>query len=233
MSFPLRILCMFIIFVKPKSSIVALTSNTTQSNKQIHFSGKSSYTVRLIGGQHVHEFPKWLASNRSHPYLLGSNDNSIVSEGVYRSVLPSISWFGLDIVPTFFQKITVNENDNDDDSLKVKISIEDSEVIFLGNDLTKSTSFGASLVRKIMGKCSFTGGNDMSCFRYHLDGTDHLELSSELTLKMAVPLTSRLMILPPGFNSIGNKIFQNEADKRVKKSLLNLVDEYHLSILEL
>jgi hypothetical protein len=59
-----------------------------------------------------------------------------------------------------------------------------------------------------------------------------LELSSELTLRLDVPLSSRFIMLPPGFNSIGNKIFQKEAEKRVKDSLLNLVEEYHLSILE-
>jgi hypothetical protein len=212
--------------------MVALTSNTTNNHNQIHFSGKSSFSVRLIGSQHVNAFPKWLASERAHPYLLGTSDISQISEGLYRSVLPSISWFGIDIVPTFFQKISVHEN-QDDESLQVKISIQDSEVNFLGNGtMIKSNTFGSRLVQKVMGKCSFTGGNDMSCLRYNLDGTDHLELSSELTLRLVLPLTSRLMILPPGFNSIGNRIFQNEAEKRVKDSLLNLVEEYNLYILE-
>lgn len=232
MSFVLRILCIFLILVKPKCRMAALTSNTTNSYRQINFIGKSSYTVRLVGNQHVKAFPKWLVSKRAHPYLLGTSDISQVSEeGLYKSVLPSISWFGIDIVPTFFQRIKV---DKDDESIQVKISIEDSVVDLLGSDDgNKSNSFGTSLVQRVMKKCSFTGGNSMSCIKYNLDGMDHLELSSELTLSLAVPLTSRLMILPPGFNTIGNKIFQNEAEKRVKDSLLNLVEEYNLSILDI
>lgn len=272
MSSPLRILCIFLILTNSKCHLLALTSSNTrtqqQSNrsthtrlshhKHIYFSGKSLHTIRLIGNQHAHAFPKWLASKRAHPHLLGTNNISQISEGLYKSVLPSISWFGIDIVPTFFQKVTLYENqekdlvgddDNDNDIdhsksslLQLNVSIEDSLIELIHPDTTTATttinssssSFFSStrLVQKIMEKCSFTGGNDMSCFRYNLDGTDHIELSSELTLRMVVPLSSRLMILPPGFHSIGNKLFQKEAEKRVKDSLLHLVEEYQSSILE-
>jgi hypothetical protein len=188
----------------------------------------------------VRTFPKWLISQKAHPFLLGSNDISQVSDGFYKSVLPSISWFGMDIIPTFFQKITVlsqnlddyNDGDIKDDNvnefLQVKITIEDSEVNVLKSNETKSTMFGSKLVEKLMRRWSFTGGNDLSCFRYMQNDEDFLELSSELSLRLDLPMSSRLMSLPPGFLSIGNRIVQNEADKRVKESLLNLVNEYSI-----
>ena len=149
---------------------------------------------------------------------------------MYKSILPSISWFGLELVPTFFQKIIVEEYEND--SLGVNVSIEDSQVNIAGrwgsDENDSSISSKGGLIEKIMASCVFTGsGNEMRCFRRVENGIEYYELSSLLTLNLEVPLTSRFMILPPGFNSIGSRIVKRETEKRVKENLLLLVKEYH------
>jgi len=151
---------------------------------------------------------------------------------MYKSILPSISWFGLELVPTFFQRISVEEYEND--SLGVNVSIEDSHVNILGKwgsgseENDNSILSKGGLVEKIMGSCSFPGsGNEMMCFKRVEDGNEYYELTSSLTLNLEVPLTSRFMMLPPGFNSIGSRIVKRETEKRVKENLLQLVKEYH------
>jgi hypothetical protein len=214
-----------------------LSSNTTKSNRRLDFQGSSSHSVRINikepqeGTHQKNSFTTWLKSKHSHPSILGSKQVSQTPDGMYKSILPSISWFGLELVPTFFQKIIVEENENDD-SLAVNVSIEDSQVNIAGrrgsdeNDSSISSKRG--LIEKVMASCVFTGsGNKMRCFRRVENGIHYYELSSSLTLNLEVPLTSRFIILPPGFNIIGSRIVKRETEKRVKENLLLLVKEYH------
>lgn len=211
-----------------------LSSNTTKSNRRLDFQGKSFHSVRINikepqGTRQKNSFTTWLKSKHSHPSILGSKQVSQTPDGMYKSILPSISWFGLELVPTFFQKIIVEEYEND--SLGVNVSIEDSQVNIMGrwgpDENDSSISSKGGLLEKIMASCALYGGNEMRCFKRVENGIEYYELSSSLTLNLEVPLTSRFMILPPGFNSIGSRIVKRETEKRVKDNLLLLVNEYH------
>jgi hypothetical protein len=158
---------------------------------------------------------------------LGSDEVSKTGDGTYKAVLPSISWFGMELVPTFFQRISIrgeenDEDNNDTDTVIVKVSIEDSEVN------AQKNSRMSGLVEKMMKTCSFQGSNEVKCTRVDgHDGEKQWMLTSDFTLNLQVPLGSRLMILPPGFNTIGSRIVKSTVEKRVKENLLKLAEGYH------
>jgi len=130
----------------------------------------------------------------------------------------------------------------DDDSLLLKVSIEDSEV----NIHDRQTNQGrvGDLIFKLLKTCSFQGGSEFFCSTVVRnnnendtlseeddssddDDDEHWLLSSELTLKLVVPLGSRLFPVPPGFNSIGSRIVKSTVQKRLKETMSTLVEEYH------
>jgi hypothetical protein len=224
MASTLFLLCALVLISQTKSFPNATTSN----RRRIDFHGKSYHSVRIKkpkSSSIQQNLPKWLKSNHSHVHLLGSSQVSRSKDGMYKSVLPSLSWFGMELIPTFFQRITFKEYNDDDDSLAVNVSIEDSQVSILGKGEEDFESSNGGLIEKIMAKCSFRGGNEIRCSPIG----DDWELSSQLTLKLEVPLTSRLIILPPGMNSIGSRIVRKETEKKVKENLTQLVKEYHAS----
>ena len=133
----------------------------------------------------------------------------------------------MELVPTFFQRISIrgeenDEDNNDTDTVVVKVSIEDSEVN------AQKNSRMSGLVEKMMKTSSFQGSNEVKCTRVDgHDGEKQWMLTSDFTLNLQVPLGSRLMILPPGFNTIGSRIVKSTVEKRVKENLLKLAEGYH------
>ena len=218
--------------------------NVNNSVKQINFSGQSSHQILISRSQicngageecvpnpypprqreSLQSLPKWLASRHSQCHLLGSEKVSKVGNGIYKAELSSISWFGMELVPIFFQRISFDDEDSDNDEhiMRIKISIEDSEVHY-----QKSSKIGG-LVERVMKKCSFQGSNNLKCCKIdQRDGEEQWMLSSDFSLNLKIPLMSRLMILPPGFNAIGSKIVKSTVENKVKENLFRLAEEYH------
>ncbi len=173
---------------------------------------------------------KFLRSQQTYPLILGSEDITKQSDGTYQSILPSISWFGLEVEPRLVNRISYSEitkGDTDTASgLQLSVCIENSSVELRGENGRERTD---GLVANIMKKCSFRGGNQIQLCRS--DEEDNVwELSSNLSLMLTIPLGSRLMLLPPGFQSIGSRIVRATCDKRVKENLAKLKEEYQKSI---
>ena len=217
--------------------------NTTivrsKKGRQIDFSGSSSHQIQVKPeisqgtGRGCQSLPNWLASARSHPHLLGSDDVSQNGDGTYTSVLPALEFFGMELVPTFVQRISLQNNKNKEagvsgsnskDSLSLNVSIEDSSV-----NASQSSRIG-NLVERVMKTCSFQGSNELTCTPISgTNGEEYWELSSDFTLNMQFYLGSRLMVLPPGFNTIGSRIVERTVKKRVKDNLLQLAEKYRAS----
>ena len=266
------------LFPKTETNIESKPDSKPENReRRINFEGKSTHSIRIpcsssprlppsSSTQRRLSFPKWLASKHSHVHLLGSKEVSKLPNGQYKSVLPSISWFGMKLVPTFLHTISVEEmgigmnmdnahvasdyNDYENESegdegtptfVKVVVTIEDSDV-----DISEGSELGG-FVEKMMKSCTFKGGNEMICiaekrysdedgkggqqqkyfYRDEMEGEDVWIVSSKLTLKLTLPLASRLMILPPGFNTIGSLIVKRTVERRARENLTQLVEEYH------
>ncbi len=223
---------------------VALSMNPLRSNKnnknnnkpapkqqrQIDFEGNAMASIQILdeNNDNGRTLQNFLTSQQTYPLILGSEDVTEQSDGTYHSILPSITWFGLEVEPRLVNRISYSEinKGNTGAGLQLSVCIENSCVEMKGGNGRDRTD---GLIANIMKRCSFGGGNQMLLCRSGEEDNIWV-LSSNFSLTLTIPLGSRLMILPPGFQSIGSRIVRATCDKRVKENLAKLKEEYQKSI---
>mmetsp|Transcript_8879 Transcript_8879/g.11158 ORF Transcript_8879/g.11158 Transcript_8879/m.11158 type:complete len:306 (-) Transcript_8879:453-1370(-) len=216
----------------------SLTATTSESTSTTTKASESS----LIFSS---SFIDWLEDGTSsNPHILGTTNLVKVSKDTYDCIQPSISWFGVDLIPIFESQIlreapkhhpTSATISSTSSTYQIKVKIKDSRTDF-GN--TSRESKTSKLMKSLVEKCKFEGVNIVTC--KSMDSTRSSstsssssssprkwEITSELRLQMVLQLpNSRFFILPPGFKSIGSRIVKKTCEKRSKETLEELKKEY-------
>lgn len=120
---------------------------------------------------------------------------------------------------------------------KVQVEIKDSKTELKNNE--QKVGRVTNLVKKIMEKCQFKGISTLTCRRLekkhqNVQKSSHVgdevevwELSSDLTIELRIPLpVSKLIVLPPGFNTIGSRIVRSICNERGKLYLKEIRSQY-------
>jgi hypothetical protein len=169
---------------------------------------------------------------------------------VYNCVQQTISWFGIEVIPIFLQKLVrskqyntakgddSNKDDDEDEDekeeegiLMIQTSILDSktELDTKGKQQQEEGQHKrkrmSSRIQSLMDKSTFRGGSIYSV-QPQSDGKSWI-ITSELSLQLTIPLgSSRFIALPPGFNTIGSRIVRNVCDRRARESLDYIQESY-------
>mmetsp|Transcript_6267 Transcript_6267/g.9105 ORF Transcript_6267/g.9105 Transcript_6267/m.9105 type:complete len:316 (+) Transcript_6267:18-965(+) len=163
---------------------------------------------------------------------------------------PSVGWFGIILRPSFVNRIDRAHHFEDETNKKrgnLEILIVDSKTETSDPLNNGNRGIRASLLNTIMAGCSFEGGNTISWMETTTtkETTDNYtdlrvedtngeksspqwRVTSRLNLRLCLtlPQTRFPLLLPPGFETIGNRIVQNSCEKRVKETLNTLQEQY-------
>ena len=120
---------------------------------------------------------------------------------------------------------------------KVQVEIKDSKIDLKNNE--QNVGRAANLMKKMMETCQFKGINTLTCRRLenkhqnsqkNSDASDEVEvweLTSDLIMELKIPLpVSKLIVLPPGFNTIGSRIVRTICNERGKLFLKEIRTQY-------
>lgn len=207
-------------------SVQSRCSNCLLRMSTITFRGDAS-TNRLItlppNADHTSKsFPEWLRHETSDIALLGTTEASRQSDSdgqiLWDCPQPPIHWFGTNIKFSLINRIERLHHER-----MVSVSIIDTKMISSSVLLDgQRRRRPVDLLFPIIEKSSFSGGTILSW--KPVDRSSWL-LTANLQLTLDVPL-SKLLLLPPGFNTVGSRIVTRTCASRLLGTLENLKDSY-------
>lgn len=133
--------------------------------------------------------------------------------GLWECLQPRIDFMGLDIQPCFYHDL---QRKSTSSSSIVIVEVVDSKTNIL-ND-----SPANQVVASLMERAKFSGKSIISSRKV---GATQSRLDIDLTLNLHVPLPP-LVLIPPGFNSIGSTLVKRTSTARTKKLLEDLKSSY-------
>lgn len=178
----------------------------------MNFNGESSSNLIVslpAGASPSRSLPEWLKRSDSDAHLLGAKEFEPRSDGLWDCIQPTIGWFGLKLSPVFTNQL-------DRSHQRAVVTIVDARTDII------SGRIAGSVISTVMEKATFVGRNAVSC-KDHDEGV--WTLSSDFSLTLQVPFPP-LVLLPPGFNTIGSRIVSSTCEKRVTENLEGLREAY-------
>jgi hypothetical protein len=196
-------------------------------------------------------FGEWLLSSDSDSALLGTTNFVQRADGNWDAKQPRIAWFGIDVVPVFVNQIdrrnSQNQNQNQPQQQQDQQFPTPAEVVVsivnARTDILGKTSGPNQWIANLMKTSTFVGQSRVKAMAVDvLEATTTIttttgtaagttmttttwDVSVELELTLQIPLPF-YVLLPLGFNKIGNRIVQTTCNARTKRFLEDLVTAY-------
>jgi hypothetical protein len=146
--------------------------------------------------------------------LLGTNDVEEREDDIFLCRQPPIDFFGVALQPIFVNRITRKK------SGCATVAILDAQTKVQGGSAGNGrTSMAGSAIHSLLQDSTFQG---RSTIQAH-DHGNKLTVDLSLTLKVNLP---PFVLLPPGFNTMGNSIMKRAGKARSQQLLLDLQAEY-------
>lgn len=181
----------------------------------LDFTGDLKESVQLDVVDHDKPtFAEWLQSSLSDAPLLGTSDFQPRPDGLWDCRQPRVTWFGLDLVPVF-----VNRIDRTPFSDTVVVSIVQARTDILQDDKKRGIN---QAIASVMEESTYVGKTVIQAREY--DGI-FCTVSVDLSLTLQIPLP-RFALLPPGFNMVWRSIIRKSCRTRTKAFLQSLVQAY-------
>jgi len=229
--FPSWALLLFLVMVCPSVSAFSLpsvpsrqslrhwrpspSSSTTQLAADLSFSGDSRASIQVKEMLNA-SLQEWLDTpEASDLTLLGSElmKQSGGDSTLWECQQPRIDFMGLDLQPTFTQRLKRNNG-------VVTVQVLDSRTDILSNNNPANQVVGS-----LMSLAKFAGQSVIRVQKSTSSGPNRSILQVDLTLTLKVPLPP-FILLPPGFNSVGSSVVKRTGDSRTKQLLDDLNNAY-------
>jgi hypothetical protein len=212
---------------------------------------KHAATSTAVTSTTTISFGEWLLSSDSDSALLGTANFVQREDGNWDAKQPRIAWFGIDVVPVFVNQIDRRNSQiqQDQQQQDQQLHTPAEVVVHIVNartDILGKPSGPNQWIANIMKTSTFVGQSRVKAIPVPLvlavdvveataattttaDTTAKTmttwDVSVELELTLQIPLPF-YVLLPLGFNKIGDRIVQTTCNARTKRFLQDLVTAY-------